>query len=212
MSILNPGIPSYTWATKPTVANWPKFNPIFITDVGASGSLWHNDGTYWVPVCGSVSLASSCGSAATPLVSMTGTTGALFTIPGGNTVIPANMIIVQRTQLVIEALLRRVGTNGTSIWVGYVGTSGTSADSGILVSGVPASNDGDFRASLIGQFPSSGVMTINGEPTNTNNANYTSDKNSYMNTAAAMQITLGVLSANALDTFQLISYSVELRF
>lgn len=51
------GIPSYTWATKPDVADYTGM--AFLTDIGPAGSLWRSNGTLWVPVNDTVLLARS---------------------------------------------------------------------------------------------------------------------------------------------------------
>jgi hypothetical protein len=57
-----------TWANRPSFTNWPRYAPIFFTDIGKSlelgdvGSMWYHDGTRWRPwggVCSFYTLGTS---------------------------------------------------------------------------------------------------------------------------------------------------------
>jgi hypothetical protein len=102
------GFDSYAWAARPEAAAYSG-QIIRITDVGPSaGSLFISDGTYWVPVNGSLVLDSKSNLG----ISTTSTT--LVQLAGWSLVIPAGLF--RKPGSFLRGLVkgRRTGTLGTS--------------------------------------------------------------------------------------------------
>lgn len=124
MELLNPSIPEYTWATKPSVA--PLGQIICITDVGANGSLWRGNGTKWFKM-GSVRYYDLT---TTSEVTATTAETTLLTIPikGG--------VVGQKGKLIVYAMFSftnnanqkvpRFKYNSDIVWTSTV-TTGTTA-------------------------------------------------------------------------------------
>lgn len=209
-----PVVLTYTWATRPNYSTTDAGTVISISDVGgSSGSFWKATSGGWVPLNGSVVLASNWGSLAAPVATQTGSTGALFVPTGGagSLVIPATMLITSRSALEIEAMHRRRGATATAILSIYLGTAGTVADSKVFDLSVAATNNQDNRPAVTVGF-TTGVATIsNWLAPGSANASAYADKTTNINIAAAMKISFGISAANAADAFDLVGYTVRLN-
>lgn len=214
MALKNSGIPSYTWAAKPAIANWPSYRPIIITDVGVGGSMWHHDGVNWYPVSGFFTLAKDSGSIATPLNTLTGVASGVFTLPLGNPLIPAGLLIPGQSIVTVQSRCRKSTSVAGASSVAYLGTNGSSADSIVANKGFTATGPQDVRVDSSVWF-----TTANAGTTDNNlapmaaggAASVCADVSTALNTAVNMFITMGITGANTGDSFSLLSYSVDIR-
>lgn len=209
-----PLILTYTWATKPNYFTTSVGSFINISDVGGpGGSFWRATSGGWVPLNGSVLLASNWGSLTSPVATQTGSTGILFVLAGGtgSLVIPATMLIAGRSKLEIEVMHRRRGATATAAFSVYLGTSGTTADSKVFDVSIAATNNQDNRPMMTIGF-TAGVATIsNWLAAGGANGGAFIDKTSNINLAAAMTISFGISAANLADAFDLIGYTARLN-
>lgn len=208
MALKNSGIPSYTWATKPSVANWPTYRPIIVTDVGVGGSLWHHDGVNWRPVNGSFVLASKQGSLTAPVASLSA--AGQFVLPGGNPQIPANLLIPGSSIIRVQHAVHKVGGAAVSLSNMRLGTAGTTADSIISGSYIQAPTLSDLQPqSYVFVDISTRVVqqTVN---TIAESINQFVERTTNINTAELMYISLDQTSVTAPDVVQLISYTVTI--
>ncbi len=165
MSLKNSGIPSYTWAAKPAIANWPAKRPVLISDLGTgAGVLFAHDGANWRPVGGQFVLAQQSGTRAAPVDSKTGTSGT-FTLSGGTPgiLIPAGLLIAGRSEILLEARFNKVdGAAGTgAACYGTVGTTNNPTTDN-LIFGVQTANpaNGQLRAFFSGNVDPNGTSFL----------------------------------------------------
>lgn len=205
---------SYTWNTRPNAFTSAAGTIINILDVGGqAGSFWKATSAGWVPFNGTVKLASKQGSVASPVASITGSTGALFTVNGGagSVVVPATMLIPGRSLLRVAVLFHRRGANANAIVRIYLGTTGTAADATAFSLNF-AGNLQQARTDLeIGAATSSSLTSTFWLAPGASAPNAFSTMTTNINTDAAMTLSIGIASANALDSFDLIGYSVVLE-
>jgi hypothetical protein len=150
------------------------------------------------------------GSIASPIQSITGNTGAVFT--SAQTTIPAGLLIVG-AQIEVWAHVRRVGANGTGNFNACIGTSGTASDANILGFGLAATTNLEYVPCPMVDVPnattvsSTAFMQIGGAtaagPSSENTANF--------NIAASMSFSFYTSSTNALDSFNLIKYRIRVH-
>ena len=201
------------WANRPAAASVPG-QTVRFTDVGSSaaGSHWVSDGTNWRPVGGRVLLASQSGSVAVPVSSVTGTTGSMFTLPGGNVKVPAGMIVPGAASFVIKPTVRRIGANATGNFNIAIGTTQSAADSNLLAIGMAATTNLDYApdcrifVSTTGVITSTAYLQTGGAFT----GGSTIDRSANFNTGSDMWVTFYTSSANAADAFQILGFTVEL--
>lgn len=152
------------------------------------------------------------GSIATPIATYTGGTGGLFTLPA-DIVIPANFI-PDYSRLCVSARIKRTGANATGQLDCQLGTGGAGSDS--LLGRVQSTATDGHVASLesFAMFATSlTAFTANGSaaPQSSTGGGTFVDRSTNVNRAAVMKVTLGMTSANASDSFALISYRVWLE-
>lgn len=207
---------SYTWNTRPNAYTTAAGTIINIRDVGGeAGSLWKATAAGWVPLNGTVKLASKWGSVASPVASIMGSTGGLFAINGGagSLVVPATMLIPGRSILRVRALIHRRGANATAIVRIYLGTAGTSSDGMIFSISLAATDTLQTRPDIELAAITSSSMTSTDwlTPGNNGSPGVIRAVSTNINTEAAMTISFSIISANTLDSFDLIGYSVVLE-
>lgn len=118
----NNSILTTTWANKP--ASYPVGQSLFISNVGAKGSHWWYDGTRYKPVNGSVVLATL--DATTSNINNTATVVLQTLLPAG---------AWQTSDVIrVQAYMEKSGATDTGIATAYVGTAGTTSDTGVLSS------------------------------------------------------------------------------
>lgn len=211
------GIPlalSYTWNTRPNAFVTPAGTVINILDVGGeAGSLWKATAAGWVPLNGSVKLASRWGSVSSPVATITGSTGGKFSITHGygSLLIPAAMLIPERTSLRFSALFHRRGSNGGASARIYLGTTGTTSDASAFV--LAFNRDAyQVRADVeVGVVSSNSLTSTLWLAPGAVSANAFLTMTTNINTNANMSLSYGISSSNALDAFDLIGYSVVLE-
>lgn len=205
---------SYKWNTRPNAFTTAAGTIIRISDVGgAAGSLWSATAEGWVPLNGRVLIAQAYGSVAAPLATQTGSAGTAFTVPGGNVFVPARMLIVGKSALLVEALCRKRGANGTAVFTITFGTANTASDSAIVNMAAAAATNQDLRPFNRNMFPTSTTMTATGmlyAGANNGSAVIT-DRTTNINTNADMYIGFNINGANTADAFDLIGYSVAME-
>lgn len=158
---------------------------------------------------GPIVLAQRWGSIATPIHTLTSTTGALFTLPA-DIVIPVGAI-PDYCGVRVRALVKRTGANATAQLEAYVGTAKTNGDSLAMRQQLNAT---DGHVALLdgtaGFSTSTTVFIASGiaGPQNSTSGTICVDKNTNVNRAAIMYVTLGIASANASDSFALLGYKV----
>lgn len=209
MALKNSGIPSYTWATKPAIANWPSYRPIAITDVGVGGSLWHHNGVIWRPVNGEVTLFQSFGDLTTPIAVIQSGIAVAFSIPGGNPTIPAGMLTVGSSGE-MRAYMRRNGVTGASANVRFrLGTAGNSTDSSLWNGALGVTNDLDVHGwAAFGISGANSAFTSDFIDDNVARTNNFDNITTNIDTAAAMQLSIDILNPNAADSFDLVGLIV----
>ncbi|SEO77990.1 hypothetical protein [Nitrosovibrio sp. Nv6] len=206
---------TYTWATRPNYSTSTAGTVINISDVGGeAGSFWKATSAGWIPLNGQVKLAGDQGSIAAPVATITGSTGALFNLSGGfgSLVIPAKMLIPGHSALRLRALFYRRGANATATATIYIGTTGTSADPRAYFLSLTATDLQQNRAdaeTVVATATTACTTAWLAPQQQTITA--ASDLTTNINTDAAMTVSIGVATASALDSFDLISYSVVLE-
>lgn len=211
-----PVVLTYTWATKPNYFKTDAGTIINISNAGgAAGSLWKATPAGWVPLNGSVLLAQGWGTVSAPLATISGSTDALFAPSGGggSLVVPASMLIAGRSMLRIGAVIHRRGANGTAIGKIHVGTGGTTSDSAVYSLSYAATDALEARPEVdVAAVNTSTITSTNWLSLgNTGSPTPIVSPSTNINLAAAMTVSLGIASANGLDSFDLIGYSVVLR-
>ncbi|MDN5752328.1 MAG: hypothetical protein L0H15_03475 [Nitrosospira sp.] len=212
-----PLVLTYTWATKPNYSLTAAGTIINISDVGGEGgSLWKATSAGWVPLNGVVKLASKWGTVASPVATISGSTGALFVPTGGSgsLIIPASMLIPEHSVLRARAVMHRRGINGTATARIYLGTAGTSSDDTAYSLGIAATDTLEIRPDVeIGVVASASMTGTNWMAPGSTGSSPTAvtAMTTNINTAAAMTLSFGMDNANALDSFDLIGYSVLLE-
>jgi hypothetical protein len=149
------------------------------------------------------------GSVASPLVTLTGTTGTAFTLPVVPT-LPAG-ICQANTRLRLSATVQRTGANGTANLDVYLGTAGTTSDSRVERIAYAATTLQIVNLDVTVVFTSSATVATSLGKYATNTAgtdNQFGDVNTNINTAATMYLTLALNASNALDSFAIIQYKV----
>ena len=157
-------------------------------------------------------IANVWGTVASPIATISGSTGTLFTLPA-DIVIPAN-IIPDYGRLWVEARVKRTGANATAQLDAYLGTAKTSSDS--LLGRVQATaTDGHlvwlFSPALFNTSASNFFAGGTSAPQASTGGGTAVDRSTNINRQAVMYVTLGMSSANALDAFALIGYRVWLE-
>lgn len=205
---------SYTWAGKPAASASNSGQTIRITDIGndADGSLWKSDGTAWRPVGNRLLVDAAGGTLASPLATYTGAAAGNFTLPAGNPLIPADVLPVGAI-VRVEAYMRRHGANGTATFNIRLGTAGTNSDSVFYQVTTTATDNKDQSSIGAARITSSSTFTTTGFllPGNAGVLSMV-DKSTNINTASGMYVSFDMAGANALDSFDLISYSVWAEF
>jgi len=153
------------------------------------------------------------GSVATPLATLTGSAGALFTFTGAGPAsiqIPAGLIL-PNSRVHVEALVKRTGATATANFEAYLGTAGTNGDS-LLTRVVMSASDGNgaymFGEGWFGTSPTSFVATGQVGPGSSSGGNTFIDKTTNINTALPMYLSFGMASSNAADSFALLGLQV----
>ena len=115
-----------TWSGRPPASSVPVGTELQVTDYG--NQKWVSNGTYWRPAQGRVTIAQHWGSYEKPLATLQTVATGQFTIPGGNPLIPAGMI-VPHSSVRCFATIRKVGGNAGVRFDVRIGTSGNISDS-----------------------------------------------------------------------------------
>lgn len=204
-----------TPAQRPEVATWADLPAANSVPVGRTYTVlntgWrvYSNGTNWRPANGRLLIAQRCGSVASPIATLTGVTAGMFTLPITPT-IPAGML-GPHSRLYTEALVRRTTATATAIATSSLGTTGGTSDPNIFRVSMPASATSEVRISSFAAVDGSSATAYcaaNAIPENAASAAQLADRNTNINTAAAMVASFGVTSANAADVFALVYYSV----
>lgn len=181
--------------------------------IGNSGGVTMvSDGTYWRPFNGRARLYGRNGQIAAPLATLTGITAGAFTLPETLT-IPA-ALIAPHSEVWANFEFFRTGATATALVQWRLGTAGTTSDLVVYQASMAATTSHQSRGYSAAKF---GTATDRFWAPNASNMNgggsqaSGADRTSNVNTAAAMQITADIASANAADTFLLLAYSVWLE-
>jgi hypothetical protein len=160
----------------------------------------------------SVTLAKLWGTIASPVATLTGTTGALFTLPSA-IAIPANTI-GDYDHIHVRARCKRTGANATGQFEVQLGTGAAGSDSLFGRVSINAT-DGHVGALETQAFfnTSATIFLSNGTvaPMNTTSGTTFIDRNTNVNRGSVMYVTFGMSSANALDSFALLGYHITLE-
>ncbi|MFZ5548082.1 MAG: hypothetical protein ACOZJX_05255 [Pseudomonadota bacterium] len=182
----------------------------FAWDIGDRGIWLVADGTYWRPRDGRQPIVQRFGSLAAPLASLTGAASGVLALPKVPE-FPAGLI-APNSRVVAQVDVARAGANGTATVAVRLGTAGTTADSSLYQASM-AATDG-----LIAQIHQSARFGVSATSfyslLNTNqNAQATNgaDRSTNVNTAAKMTCNVTISSANTLDTFSVLGYSILLE-
>ncbi len=170
--------------------------------------VWN--GTVWKPSSGRLTIAHEQGLMASPIATITGSTGAQFTLPGGNVQIPANLI-KEDYRVEVESQVIRTGATATANANVRIGTAGTTADSRMGARSLAATTLTSLRSFDFAAFSTSttaAVATV-GQQINSG-ATTMADITTNINTAALMYVSFDISASNVADTFDLIGYRVTL--
>lgn len=177
--------------------------PYYVSDVGVGGSQWYSTGTKWVPLGGSVVLASDSGTLASPIETKTGATSHTF---APIISFPAGLLDPGVSKVRAEFVVVRAGANGTATLRAHFGK--TAAD-WVFALGLTAT-DGQTARYIVDFYPDNGgLFTTNWAGIGVLATNPSLNKaNADFDTTAAQVLNFQIASANALDTFKLITYHV----
>ena len=195
-----------TWVTRPPVNSVPVGTEIQVTDYG--NQKWVNDGTYWRPAQGRVSVYGNVGGLASPIavLSAVGT----FTIPGGNPKIPAGMII-PGMRVCACSQYRKSGSAATMSVNTRLGmTSGQYLAGGSIVN----NDTGDIKSQGFAFFGSAKTKYLTGGWAPENSGNYggvVTEPSTDINTDADMYVSCNIAARTAPDSCSLLSHYVWLE-
>lgn len=186
----------------------------FATDIGPAGNWFRwdtNSPGVWRSLGGRVKLGQACASDidTTVLATVTGVTDGLFTTPV-SVDIPIGLIL-PNSRVCVDAKVKRVGATATGQFDAYLGTAGNATDNP-MVRVQSNSTDGHVSrlmgdalfGALTTQYISNGIAV----PQTSSSGNTCIDRTTQVNTAALMKVTFGISTANAADSFKLLSYDV----
>lgn len=200
-----------TWAGRPAVGLVPTGTELQVTDY--ANQKWINDGNVWRPAQGRVSIGQQHGKVSQPLATLSNTSQGVFTIPGGNPLIKAGMII-PHSRVYLEALTRKEGTGGTAGFYGRLALVGASFPDATFATATIANSNlqcnrffgsANFGTSKT-QFATSQYLAPGSAATNS-----TVDKTSQINTDADMEVSMSITPASIADSFSLFGYSIWLE-
>lgn len=176
----------------------------------ANNTLWKSDGTNWRPVGGCALIYRKSGSLASPIATISASTAARFSISGGNPTIPANMLLSGTSRINVRALVRKNGANGTWNLNARLGTADSTADQLLQQSSETNVNDRqhyiftDAFVSGAAAFTPTNFLVPNSPGTTA-----ATDKTGNFSVASANLVSFDISAANASDSFDLVSASVE---
>lgn len=194
------------WGDKPPANLVPPGTGLRVTDL--NNASFFSDGTNWRPD-GKQTIYHKNGLVASPLATLSGVTAGLFAIP--QILIPAGMI-TPNSKIEIQYLGKKTNANGSLGWNTQLGTAASASDSSIsgVYSGATAGDVLIACAVRFGTDTTKALAMPNGNDfNNTNGSTQLYDRTTNINTAANMYVTIGVISANALDSFSLTSVRVS---
>lgn len=204
--ILQPPVPTYTWATKP--ASYAAGQPVFISDAAVHGSHWHYAGSRWRPVNGQVVLATLDAESAPVGNSETITLQYLF--PAGS------LQVADRLRLYYT--LNKSGTTDQAVLNLRIGTGGTTSDTLVLnqTNAIAATSRSsgqvvDFRvdsATTIRKMVNGSATASAGYSNQSNSANPAAVTIS--NVSNALYVSIGILSSSTNDTVTLVDAALQL--
>lgn len=200
-----------TWAGRPAVGLVPAGTELQVTDY--RHQKWISDGTYWRPAQGRVIIGQQWGKASLPLATLSGITQGYFTIPGGNPLIKAGMII-PHLRVYIEAITRKEGTGGTAGFYGRLARVGSVfPDATFATATIGNSNLQCNRFHSFAGFGTSKTQFVTPQylAPGAGAVNSTVDKATQINTDEDMEVSMSIASASATDSFSLFGYSVWLE-
>lgn len=200
-----------TWAGRPAVDLVPVGTELQVTDY--TNQKFISDGTYWRPAQGRVAISQRWGKVAYPLATLNNTSQGVFTIPGGNPLIRAGMII-PHSRVYLEALTRKEGAGGTAGFYSRLSLVGASFPDATFATATIANSNlqcnrffgsANFGTSKT-QFVTSQFLAPGAAVTNS-----TVDKAAQINTDADMEVSMSISAATVTDSFSLFGYSVWLE-
>lgn len=188
-----------TWASRPTAGLLPT-ERAFFTDVGQGGSEWQWDGTYWIPMQ-PVVLFRAAGTVAAPLATLTAVTSGTFATPGS---VPAGMFIKPGMELLVQARFARstAAATGAQVVAGFSGTS---------IGRLTISNNlGQTVRMHASMLAATAATQLRDGTTPPHNQGASVITDTALNFANSQAFSLTLESANAADSFTLLSYSLTL--
>lgn len=200
-----------TWTGRPPVGLVPAGTELQITDY--ANQKWISDGTYWRPAQGRVSIGQQWGRASQPLASLTGVVQGYFTIPGGNPLILAGMVL-PHSRIYAEAHIAKAGANSTAVIHLRLSAVGDvsfpeSAFAQLTLNAATGSAGRIFASAKFGSatnsFISDNRTPPQGQMTELN------DKTATVNTAADREVSFTLTSASTADVINLIGYNIWLE-
>jgi len=200
-----------TWAGRPAVGLVPAGTELQATDY--ANQKWICDGAYWRPAQGRVNIGQQYGNASQPLATLSNTVQGYFTIPGGNPLIKAGMII-PHSRVYFEALTRKEGTGGTAGFYGRLALVGASyPDATFATATIGNNNLQCHRFYSTANFGTSKTQFVTPQylAPGAGATNSTVDKGAQVNTDADMEVSMAIASATVTDSFSLFGYSVWLE-
>lgn len=168
-----------------------------------------NPSTSGVVLNSRIPIAQRNGTVATPVATISGSTGTAFTLPLSPLLPPG--ILANHSQLRIRAVMQRTGANGTANFDAYLGTSNSVSDSRIARVSTAATTLQIVVLDVAAWIGTSSTVVVAHGGLQYNNAatnGQFGDQNTNINTAALMYATLAINTSNALDSFALISYEI----
>ena len=202
-----------TWATRQAASSVMAGTELQVTDY--ANQKFISDGTYWRPAQGMALIAQRHGTLTTPISVLSATTSGVFTIPGGQIVIPAGMI-VPNSRICVAGLFRKTGATANVFFGVKLGTAGNVDDSLVcgLTSGISSGSEVTvYSSARVGDPIANNFVTLYtiGDGSTTFSTNSTQTRNVNVDHAADQFLSLYVASGNIADTYNLISYVVWLE-
>lgn len=202
-----------TWANRPAVGLVPAGTELQVTDYG--NQKWVSDGTYWRPAQGRALIAQKHGTTSAPIAVLSATTAGVFTIPGGQIVVPAGMIIPQ-SRVSIMALMRKTGATSSCFFGVRLGIAGTFSDS--LVGGLVSNTGNGAEVSIntsarIGDPISNTFLSMNtlGDGSTFAPTNALLVQTTNVDNSVDQFVSMIIANGNTSDTYNLLSCVVVLE-
>lgn len=179
-----------------------------VTDI--NNSLFSSDGTIWRPVGGNVLLYRQVGSVATPLATLASATSGALTPAAGNPTIPA-ALLVAGARVRVSAFVKKTGTTAGWTLNARLGTNNSTTDNVVFANALGNTVIQFNVFTEAGITSSTAYVTQNFIiPNNSSTSTSFADKSTQFNIASVNYVSIDISSANASDSFGLMTLFVDI--